>query len=319
MTTGTSGSGSSSSSSSTETSGGSTSSGAEVSPECGNGNLDPGEECDDGDDNDEHNACTGLCTLNVCGDGMRYDGVEACDLGNANTNGVQCGSCAAGSCTLGPHCGDGNLDIACGELCDLNETQNNLPCGPTCRFDEAKLVFITPDKYRGDLRVYTEREVDDGVDAADWICHELALEAHFIEPPADLDDPPEQPQFRAWLSSMKKPVEERLDTTHAGIYVERDGTVVAHGWAGLSSGALLSTITASPIPGQVVLNKPVWTNTRPDGAMNQPTLACIDWMTAESGTGAFGFSGSPNAWTYIEGMFGERPCYEEARLYCIEQ
>lgn len=38
-------------------------------PDCGNGVVDPGEACDDGNqyNNDE---CTNVCTLTRCGDGI---------------------------------------------------------------------------------------------------------------------------------------------------------------------------------------------------------------------------------------------------------
>ena len=85
--------------------------------ECGDGVVDPEtEECDDGPENSDHGACTGQCVLNVCGDGLLHDGVEECDLGPANNDGAQCGGCMSETCTLGPHCGDGHVDVACGEL-----------------------------------------------------------------------------------------------------------------------------------------------------------------------------------------------------------
>jgi hypothetical protein len=293
--------------------------GPELNVECGNGLLDPGEECDDGDDNAIGNACTGSCTLNVCGDGMKFEGVEECDLGPANGDGDDCGVCDSETCELGPYCGDGELDTKCGELCDGDESPMELPCAPGCRFKNAKLVFVTPDKYQGDLRAYTARQVDDGIDAADWICHDLALAAGLVAPPADEDNPPTGPRFRAWLSSATKPVTQRLNTTHNGIYVERIGTTIAVGWAGLTSGFLLKPITAGPAPEQSFINEPVWTNTRPNGEFNQPDLACVNWMTAEDGSGAFGFRGSLDSWTFIPGSFGERLCQEYARLYCIEE
>jgi cysteine-rich repeat protein len=49
---------------------------------CGDGIVDPGEACDDGNgvDTDE---CTSSCTVAACGDGIRaFDGTEQCDDGN---------------------------------------------------------------------------------------------------------------------------------------------------------------------------------------------------------------------------------------------
>jgi len=51
----------------------------EPDPEfCGNGVVDPGEECDDGND-DDNDACTGLCLFPRCGDGYAWYGMEDCD------------------------------------------------------------------------------------------------------------------------------------------------------------------------------------------------------------------------------------------------
>jgi len=75
---------------------------------CGNGALEAGEECDDGNA-DDTDACTGLCTLAKCGDGFVGPG-EACDLGKNN----DIGPCTA-ACQL-PVCGDGVANG--GEVCD---------------------------------------------------------------------------------------------------------------------------------------------------------------------------------------------------------
>src|SRR5262245_33144671 len=48
---------------------------------CGNGRLEPGEECDDGNAIDG-DGCHHDCTLEACGDGVVVAG-EECDDGNA--------------------------------------------------------------------------------------------------------------------------------------------------------------------------------------------------------------------------------------------
>jgi cysteine-rich repeat protein len=66
---------------------------------CGNGFEEGGEECDDGNtDNDD--GCSNQCTLPVCGDGARQ-GDEECDDGNL----IDTDDCSA-TCKL-PVCGDG--------------------------------------------------------------------------------------------------------------------------------------------------------------------------------------------------------------------
>ena len=60
---------------------GSTTSGPAL-PTCGDGNLDPGEDCDDGNLSDD-DACTSACVEAFCGDGLTWLGREDCDDGNA--------------------------------------------------------------------------------------------------------------------------------------------------------------------------------------------------------------------------------------------
>jgi hypothetical protein len=52
--------------------------------ECGNGELEGFEECDDGMDNGDTQACTSECRINVCGDGLLFANVEECDDGEMN-------------------------------------------------------------------------------------------------------------------------------------------------------------------------------------------------------------------------------------------
>lgn len=65
---------------------------------CGNHNLDPGEECDDGN-HDNGDGCDANCTLPGCGNGIRDDG-ESCDDGDANgTPGDPCpAGCVIAAC-----------------------------------------------------------------------------------------------------------------------------------------------------------------------------------------------------------------------------
>ncbi|MBU4315146.1 IPT/TIG domain-containing protein [Patescibacteria group bacterium] len=91
---------------------------------CGDGIVDDGEECDDGND-DSSDACTIECTLNVCGDGYFYAGEEQCDEGD--DNGTLCTASYGSTCTYcnedckavsssGSFCGDGVINGS--EFCD---------------------------------------------------------------------------------------------------------------------------------------------------------------------------------------------------------
>ena len=74
---------------------------------CGDGAVQVGiEECDDGNE-DDGDACLSSCAKAKCGDGAVQAGVEACDAGPDNGFGIY-GGCTPW-CTLGPHCGDGIL------------------------------------------------------------------------------------------------------------------------------------------------------------------------------------------------------------------
>ncbi|MBN2193563.1 MAG: DUF4215 domain-containing protein [Polyangiaceae bacterium] len=105
--------------------------------DCGDGEIGPGEECDDGVGNNlgGYNQCSPDCTLGPhCGDGVKQD-EEACDYG-ADRNTGEYGGCAA-NCQLGPYCGDGITSD--GEACDdgindggYGECATGCVLGPFC-------------------------------------------------------------------------------------------------------------------------------------------------------------------------------------------
>jgi cysteine-rich repeat protein len=77
---------------------------------CGDGTLDPGEQCDDGNTVDG-DGCRDNCTLEICGDGIK-DPQEQCDDGNT----VGGDGCSA-TCTIEPSIG--------GEGCTPNYWKQN--------------------------------------------------------------------------------------------------------------------------------------------------------------------------------------------------
>jgi cysteine-rich repeat protein len=80
-----------------------------AAPACGDGFLDPGEQCDDGN---THNGdgCNSSCMLESCGNGV-VDGGEQCDHGAANGT----DDCCSATCQLVDPDGDGicNRDDVC--------------------------------------------------------------------------------------------------------------------------------------------------------------------------------------------------------------
>jgi cysteine-rich repeat protein len=123
---------------------------------CGNGVLDPGEACDDGNGSNT-DACLASCVLASCGDGFVFAGVEQCDDGNGSNTDACLASCVLASCGDGfvfagveqcddgnkvnedgcrnncvlPFCGDGIVDP--GEQCDDGNTQDGDFCSSTCK------------------------------------------------------------------------------------------------------------------------------------------------------------------------------------------
>jgi cysteine-rich repeat protein len=88
---------------------------------CGDGNVDPGEECDDGDNNDNANRCLRSCAFAVCGDRLtrsdlsdpNAEGYEECDDGNTDDEDACRSNC------LNAVCGDGLIRT------DLTPTDND--------------------------------------------------------------------------------------------------------------------------------------------------------------------------------------------------
>ena len=171
-------------------------------PSCGDGVVDAGEECDDGNGVDG-DACTNTCLNAICGDGVVYEGVEACDDGNG-IDGDECtNACAAAACGDGvvyegvEECDDGNdLDpdecsnacvaAACGdgvlngvEQCEgadlggetcmsLGYFTGDLACTDTCTLDQAACTNC------GD-GVKDDKETCDGADVGGKTCTDLGF------------------------------------------------------------------------------------------------------------------------------------------------
>lgn len=96
---------------------------------CGNGIIDLGEACDDGNRVDS-DACTNACQVATCGDGILQlspPGIEQCDEGPQNSD--------SGSCTTAcrvASCGDGLVQEGV-EECDDGNTNQNDACKNNCK------------------------------------------------------------------------------------------------------------------------------------------------------------------------------------------
>ncbi|MBT3835006.1 DUF4215 domain-containing protein [Candidatus Peribacteria bacterium] len=124
---------------------------------CGNGAIELGEDCDDGNLLNT-DACTNNCGVARCGDYYVYIGVETCDDGdlvngtpnhcNATCTGTTDSECGNGTQESGEECDDGNLvrgdgcDDNCNITYECNDTVDNdsdtfIDIGdPGCHTDE---------------------------------------------------------------------------------------------------------------------------------------------------------------------------------------
>lgn len=88
--------------------------------QCGNNAVEEGEECDDGNFDDD-DACTSLCFKAICGDGLVQDGVEDCDDGNTED-----ADACTNLCKAGTGCGNGKTESP--ETCDDGNTDDTDAC-----------------------------------------------------------------------------------------------------------------------------------------------------------------------------------------------
>lgn len=123
---------------------------------CGNGKLDPGEQCDEGAANSDlpEARCHTTCKPSSCGDGLVSSG-EACDEGPLNSD-MLANTCRS-SCQL-PRCGDGVVDE--GEACDGTE------CMPDCKAVPSKVSDQATGKIEDWPEFEPEGHDDDGCSLA---------------------------------------------------------------------------------------------------------------------------------------------------------
>lgn len=118
---------------------------------CGNGILDPGEECDD-NNTASNDACSSACLLEFCGDGVAQSS-EACDDGNVS-NADSCDN----FCRI-PLCGDGIIQGV--ETCDDGNTITGDGCDSDC-----SVAVVAEDCDDG-----IDNDLDSFADTFDDDCH----------------------------------------------------------------------------------------------------------------------------------------------------
>lgn len=271
-----------------------------LSATCGDAEVWAGhEECDDGN-TDDTDDCLTSCERAECGDGLVREGVEACDeVGSTQT--------CDGDCTTVEY-GDGYRNKAAGEECDDGNDIYADACYPNCTAP-SMLVFISSEKYRGDLG---------GVAGADLKCQILAAKGGLGG------------TYKAWLwTSTSGPKETFFYSP--GRYIRPDIVKVAHDFEHLLYGKFLAPINVTEM-GKVLedLDASMWTGIFPTPDWN-PDLpwpspegwTCTDWTSeSKQEIGGLSFVGWFRLGYYMEGDFmllAHTICSSERRIVCVQQ
>lgn len=279
---------------------------------CGDGDLDLGEECDLGIDNDDNGDCTVECKQATCGDKLTWEGHEECDNGPNNNDNLY-GGCTT-QCQFGARCNDGILQVM--EECDLGEDNgsgefpaDSVPCDDGCRFI-ARLAFLSSETYQGGIL--------DGVEGADIKCRTLAATAKFDN----------ANKFKAWLSDSQHSPEQDFTKDVDLPIVRPDGVRIADNWDDLVLNGPIEGIIVTD-KGEALLGEYVWTSTTPSGKLFDAAMTCQTWSSSSPlHKGWLGLSGVDklpetdwNTWVDERHWTNIMPstCNWEFRLYCIEQ
>ncbi|HEY0134898.1 MAG TPA: hypothetical protein VGB85_12480 [Nannocystis sp.] len=287
---------------------------SEPSPTCGDGHVDPTEQCDLGPDNSDHGACTVTCKAATCGDGLVWEGTETCDHAG-NNNDTLYGACTT-QCQWGARCQDGIIQGP--EECDLGDANNTgesppngVPCDG-CRF-QARIAFLSSVAYKGG-------ELG-GVEGAHLRCQALAQQS-------GLDN---SASFMAWLSDAQhSPLQDfKNGPDTAGLpYVRPDGIRIADDWNDLLLNGPGDGITVTET-GELQLIKGVWTGTAPSGGVFDPAATCKAWSSSKAiDQSRIGTSGvdeqQVDAWMQWVSFkqwssFKSIACQNTYQIYCFEQ
>ena len=103
---------------------------------CGNGVIEPSEQCDDGNTIDS-DLCTNTCRVAICGDGVTSISlIELCDDGNGDNTDACTNSCVFATC------GDSLTSV--NEACDDGNSINSDFCTNSCQNARCGDGFLLP-------------------------------------------------------------------------------------------------------------------------------------------------------------------------------
>ena len=257
-------------------------------PTCGNGVMEAGEDCDDGN-LENTDACLNNCKAASCGDGFIEAGVEDCDDTNLSDNDACTNACKMAIC------GDGLTWVGTEDCDDANAVETDA-CDMACKTVVHRKVFVSSVQYNGNLM---------GLSGADGKCQTLAKAAGLTGE-----------NFQAWLSDGTNGPIDRFDTAFTGVYELVDGTLVAHGWTDLTDGDLAHAIERTEdIMNETPVDAVVWSNTSTDGKpLGQDH--CLKWGSSSGGqVGSYGSSvAMDGSWTNK----AAGACSSANNLYCFE-
>ena len=226
-----------------------------------------------------------------------------------STSGTSSGDASGSGSTsapLKPHCGDGALDLAEGEECDLGpENGDDAPCSADCAED--KIVFVTSETEPFGPYPSTALEGTQ----ADWRCQQ-----HSDAGKMNASLPQDNAVYRAWISTQELPARERV-TPGGHRYVNTQGEVVAQTWDDLVAGVLLAPIAYNEL-GVGPYDAYVWTGTRAGG---EAEAHCHDWSAYDLAiTGTIGRTTAlDSGWTdLLQDPKNPAPCKFSFPIYCIE-
>ena len=328
-------------------------------PYCGDGRVDPGEDCDDADD-DADNECSNDCRYTGCGDGVLQPG-EVCDDGNLSDNDECLATCVPASCGDGylwagvEVCDDGNkvdtddcvgdcVPASCGdgylrdglEECDDNNLENNDACLANCK-----------QAYCGDGILFTDVEAcDDGNASDEDACHKdctltLPYSLIFVSSigitgtigglaKADehcqklANDAGLFGTFRAWLGDSVSGPADRLYHSSTP-YIRTDSVLVAKNWADLTDGTLSAPIDKTEKKGLGPMGPgncnggPAAHTNVKANGMLAKPLNSCMDWTSALGIVRAGQLGPPGQLAGLWTDACEIPCSYEASIYCVQQ